>query len=275
MFTWALAAGRRYITVHPCRDLQEMPAKGERKRVLNLEEIRIFWHGLDRTDLPFPRGVALGLKFELATMLRSIEFRTAEVAELKGLGTRCAHITVPLERVKKRRVIEQPLSTLAQEIIVEAMRLPGNPDIVFRSVTGIRLSHAALADALNGVKCTRRGKTTRTPGLCEILGLPKFTPHDLRRTAASVARELQCRKADIAACLDHSGKGEEAVAPVSNIYMRQGVVPWSRDLEDKRIVLETLAEGLREAIGLKPPKLWAALNVDLPPLPPELERLVA
>ena len=47
---------------------------------------------------------------------------------------------------------------------------------------------------------------------------------------------------------------------MSYIYMRQDVVPWLQDLEDKRVVLETLADALREAIGQKPPRLWAALN---------------
>ena len=47
---------------------------------------------------------------------------------------------------------------------------------------------------------------------------------------------------------------------MSYIYMRQDVVPWLQDLEDKRVVLETSADGLREAIGQKPPRLWAALN---------------
>jgi|GEM_PF-2288189 len=276
-FTWAIEEG--YITNHPCKSLRKMGKKRERTRVLDLKEIREFWHGLDRTDLPFPRGVALALKFELVTMLRSQEFRRADTEELSGLGTSRAHIRVPLNRVKKRRVIVQPLSTLAQEILAEAKRLPGKPGVVFPTVTGIRLHHSVMARALNGWTRKRNGKVTRYKGLCEIIGLKKCVPHDIRRTGASVAMELRkiggYSKPDIAACLDHDGKGEEVVSPVSNIYMRQGVTPWSQELTDKRLVLETLAEGLREAIGQKPPKLWASLDVEIPPLEPELERLVA
>ncbi len=42
-----------------------------RTRVLSEDEIRIFWHGLDRNDLPWDRRTRLALKFELVTMLRS------------------------------------------------------------------------------------------------------------------------------------------------------------------------------------------------------------
>ena len=290
MFTYAC------FTVNPCKGLREIGAKGEKTRRLNQAEIFAFWHGLDRKDLPFPRGIALALKFQLVTMLRSIEFRTAAVSEIKGLGTPFAHIRIPLDRVKKRRVIIQPLSTLAQEIVREAMALPGDQSIVFKTVTGIKLSQNSMRQALAGYSRRGRGKLARNmadrrtmkgrkvteeiriPGLCEIIGLDKCTPHDLRRSGASLAYALGCRKTAIADCLDHQGKGEDAVSAVTNIYIRDGLTPWSDDLEAKRETLETLAEGIRECIGEKPPKLLLSRGFDLshlPELPPELERLVA
>jgi len=255
LFKWAAEAGRRYVTVNPCAGLRKLEPRGERKRVLNVDEIRQFWHGLDRPDLPVPRSIALALKLELVTMLRSREFLTAETAELKGRATRFAHIQVPLQRVKKRRVIIQPLSSLAQTIVAEAIK-DRDQAFIFESARGLMLGHDALSVALRGRHTTKDGKPFKEIGLCEFLGIAKFTPHDLRHTAASLARELKCSRADIASCLDHQGKGEDDVGAVTGVYIREEIFPyWSNDLESKREVLETLAEGLLEIIGEKPAEL--------------------
>ena len=84
-----------------------------RTRVLTEDEIRIFWHGLDRDDLPWDRRTRLALKFELVTMLRSRELLGAHRDELFDLDGENPRFDVPLKRVKKRRAIQQPLSDLA------------------------------------------------------------------------------------------------------------------------------------------------------------------
>jgi integrase len=81
---------------------------------------------------------------------------------------------LPEERVKANRVIHQPLSDLAVEIAKEAM---GNYPYLFAGRWGTEpLNRKAMACALRG--------TPKTTGLCELLGIRPFTPHDLRRTAA-------------------------------------------------------------------------------------------
>ena len=55
----------------------------------------MLWHGLDRDDLPWDRRTRLALKFELVTMLRSGELRSAHRDELLDLdgddaALRCA-----------------------------------------------------------------------------------------------------------------------------------------------------------------------------------------
>jgi integrase len=48
-----------------------------------------------------------------------------------------------------------------------------------------------MSGTLTGTKTTKNGKrVTRTPGICELLGLASFTPHNLRRTAATMCGEL-------------------------------------------------------------------------------------
>lgn len=101
-------------------------------------------------------------------------------------------------------MIEQPLSSLAVEIVREALASEGQ-QFVFESPVypGQPTHRTALATALRGTKHEKNPDKSKTPGLCELLGLKPFTPHDLRRTAATVAGELGFSEAAIAKCLDH------------------------------------------------------------------------
>src|SRR6516162_9180284 len=79
LYTWACEAGRDHVseTCQPCFNLPKLPKEHARERVLTEDEIRIFWRGLDRADLPWDRRTKLALKFELVTMLRSAELIAA------------------------------------------------------------------------------------------------------------------------------------------------------------------------------------------------------
>jgi len=248
MFRWALQ--REYITANPCSDLEPLDPEHPRTRVLTEDEIRIFWHGLDRDDLmaSWERRTRLALKFELATMLRSAELLGAHRNELIDLDGEQPRLDVPLKRVKKRRDIQQPLSSLAVEIIKETLK-GNNKDVVFASPLDNKPMHRkAMADALRGDK--RKGKV-RTPGICALLGLRPFTPHDLRRTAATSAGDLGFEDAWIAKCLDHiaSKKSEQIVPSVTG-----KVYNHSKRMKEKRAVLDGVAAELRRIIGEPPVK---------------------
>lgn len=64
-----------------------------------------------------------------------------------------------------------------------------------------------MATALRG--------TDKTKGICELLGLAPFTPHDLRRTASTLAGEIGCPDGWVAKCLDHANVKDED-DPVAN-----------------------------------------------------------
>lgn len=87
LFNWAAEAGRDYVTASPCNNLPKLDPEHPRTRVLSEEEIRIFWHGLDRIDLPWDRKTRPALKFELVTMLRSGDLLGAHRDELFDLDT--------------------------------------------------------------------------------------------------------------------------------------------------------------------------------------------
>lgn len=153
---------------------------------------------------------------------------------------------VPLKRVKKRRVIQQPLSDLAVEIIKEALT-GDEQQFVFASPIGdMPMNRKVMAVALRGTKQKRKVKT---PGICALLGLRPFTPHDLRRTAATLAGDLGFDDAWIAKCLDHSAskKQEQAVPSVTG-----KVCNHSKRMKEKRAVLNGVAAELRRIISGSP-----------------------
>ena len=262
MFTWAAEAGRDYVTASPCVNLPKLPAEAPRARVLSEAEIRTLWHGLDSDAVraAWDRRTCLALKLELVTMLRSAEILGIHTDELDLSAPDLPGVDIAAKRVKKRRVIQQPLSSLAMEIIREAL---GNRDgFVFpgaRDDTAV--NRKTMATALRGCNWTREsGKVRTAVGICELLGMTKFTPHDLRRTAATLAQDLGFSLARIAPCLDHAitkdDFGRKIPTVTGKVYAR------STALREKREVLDAVAAELRRIIKTPPVKLSTERHVD-------------
>lgn len=242
LFNWAAEAGRDYVTASPCINLPKLDPEHPRTRVLTEDEIRTLWHGLDRNDLPWDRKTRLGIKFALTTMLRSGEMLPIHRDEINATeGT----VDIPARRVKKRRVINQPLSDLAMEIVTEAM---GNYDYAFAGRFGnAPLSRQAMSGALKGTK-HRTGKV-RTPGICDLLGLAPFTPHDLRRTAATMCGELGLPDSSIGLCLDHQASKDENGKPLPAVTRKVYNLATRIVVTRKREVLDRWAVELRRIVG--------------------------
>ena len=236
MFAWAAEAGRDYVTASPCVNLPPLDEEHPRERVLTEDEIRTLWLGLDREDMPWDRKTRLAIKFALTTMLRSSELLGIHRDELNAEnGT----VDIPARRVKKRRVINQPLSELALEIIKEAM---GNYDHAFVGRFGdAPVARTAMANALRGNK--------KTKGICELLGLAPFTPHDLRRTAATMCGELSLSEAGISLCLDHQSSKDENGKPLPAVTRKVYNLATRVRVAKKREVLDAWAIELRRIIG--------------------------
>jgi integrase len=242
MFTWAAGPSRGYVTASPCIHLDKLDEEYPRDRVLTEREIGTLWHGLERKDLPWDRTTRLAIKFALVTMLRSGELLGIQRDELNpNYGT----VDIPARRVKKRRVINQPLSDLALEILTESM---GNHDFAFTGRFGdAPLARQAMSGALKGTR-HRNGKV-KSPGICALLGIKPFTPHDLRRTAATMCGNLGLSESAISQCLDHQAtKGEDGqpLPAITNKVYNLSVIG---RVERKRKVLDAWAVELRRIIG--------------------------
>jgi integrase len=249
LFSWAAEPGRKHVKENPVRNMRQRFREAPRERILSDVEIKTLWWGLDDPKLPASRPVALALKLILATMVRPGQSAGALLQELIGREGEDPQYHIPKERVKKRREVIVPLNDLAMSIVREAIgdRKVGAvfPSWSFGEVEGSAktaplapITRDALSAALNGRPA--RGKHAARKGIREYLGMTHWTPHDLRRTAATVARRGGAKREDVKALLDHL-EGD-----VTATYDKYDMLP------EKRGVTTILEAELRKIIGTNP-----------------------
>jgi integrase len=238
-------------------DMRRRYQEAPRERVLTDAEIKTLWWGLENPKLPASRPVALALKFVLATMVRPGQSAGAMIAELVDLEGGDPQYHIPKSRVKKRRDVIVPLNELATAVAREAIVL--DEQIAVFTSWSIQpasdeeqpddrgteqpkapapLTRDALAAALNGRPA--KGKRRARRGIRAFLGMQHFTPHDLRRTAATIARRGGARREDVKALLDHL-EGD-----VTATYDKYDM------LVEKRAVANILATELQKIVGDRP-----------------------
>lgn len=228
MFKWAKQPGRKFVTINPFADL---PAPGgtltPRDRYLSGDEIRQLWIAL---DVP----ASLGIRPDAATALRLILVTAArpgmvrgmvgsELRDLTGPSSHGPHWSLPGERMKAKSAFITPLSGLALELI--RPRLKTDPDAPLFDLPAYYLDHAAKL-------------------IVTRLGMARWTPHDLRRTAATILDRAGYSLEQIGAILAHTRKG------VTAIYARYDKFGLRREMAMviERCLRETLDDGLKEAI---------------------------
>jgi integrase len=190
LFGWAKEPGRKYVTINPVADMRRRTKEKPKERVLADAEIKTLWRGLDDSKLPAERSVALALKLILVTAARPGMVSGMTREELQGLDGKKPEWHLPGSRMKNGKPFIVPLSKEAVAIIKEAMS-DKDQAVVFRS----RFHHRASI-----------ARHTLSQSLLDIirhLGTKKFTPHDLRRTAATVARSNGVPRDHVKALLAH------------------------------------------------------------------------
>jgi integrase len=156
---------RDLVSTSPCIGVQAPAAETRRDRVLSSIELKHFWKGLDHSHITL--GIRLALKLMLITAQRKGEVISARWTDI-NLDE--AWWTIP--ETKNGLPHRVPLSDQAIELLEAAKHLSGDSAWIFSSlrrngpIAGASVDHA-LRQAL------------------QTLEIEHFTPHDLRRTAAT------------------------------------------------------------------------------------------
>jgi integrase len=190
LFAWAKEPGRKHVTINPLADMPRRAREKPKERVLSAAELRVLWNGMDDPQLPTEPVIALALKAILLTAARPGEVAGMTRAELQRLDGENPEWHLPGERTKNRRPHIVPLSPLAVAVIKQSM--PEGEPVAFPSKWGRRASIA------------RHSLSQATIEIVSHLKMVPFTPHDLRRTAATLAREGSVPRDYVTALLNHT-----------------------------------------------------------------------
>jgi integrase len=144
-----------------------------RERVLEPAELRAIWNNL--ADDHFGGIIRL---------LALTAQRASEIAALRWSEVRDNAIMLPSDRTKNHRAHLVPLSAAARAIIEAQPRRDGidgrQRDLIFGHGEGAFSGWSKAKEKLDARITETTGKT-----------LPHWTPHDLRRTAATMMAELR------------------------------------------------------------------------------------
>jgi integrase len=211
LFNWAIRVD--LLSVNPAATVRPPAKKVARDRFLSETEIRIVWRGLDTAAMAPECRAALRLI--LVTGCRPGEACTLEWVDIQG-----DLWTLPASKAKQGRQHVIPLSSLAVEILNSGCDRTGryvfpSPARKGRSITRVGLSQAVLLNR-------------------EHFGIPRWTPHDCRRTCATHLPAPRFIKERV---LGHADKG------VTGIYDQCGYLP------EKRAALQAWGEKIRSIIA--------------------------
>ena len=215
-----LAIKKGLIEVNPVRSIEPIGYAASRDRVLNFNEIWLFWNKIETLDIsPVP---AKALKFLLATMQRSNEVRNIRYS---SVNLNDAIWQLERHETKNRTMHRVPLNRYALEAINEVKVLTGASEYIFGS-TKISEPPKKLNPNLRPM-----GRFSFSQGIRrnrENLGIDDFRPHDLRRTGATWITAVGLPKLYARLMLNHSD-GERDVT--GEVYVR-----YSYDFEKQRAV---------------------------------------
>lgn len=185
MYNFAIKRG--IMESSPCVQIDPPGKEKAKDRYLTADEIKNFWNKLPATDMP--ETAKLAVKMILVTGQRPGEVTGMRKDEIDGDWW-----DIPAERTKNGLPHRVFLSDLAQEIIEQAEEYNDGKEHVFPSP---RKGEGYDKDGLP--QFVRRNLST--------LEVDPFTPHDLRRTAATYLHEMGFPTHLVSKLLNHKDKG--------------------------------------------------------------------
>lgn len=206
MFNFAV--DRDLIDASPCHRLKPPSPESAKERYLSLDEVSLFWRGLDTA--PVTGQTKSALRLLLLTLQRSSEVIGMNRSEI---NLRDATWIIPAQRSKNRRSHLVPLSAPALKLIEERLRHTDDDGYLFCGEgRGDHMTKSAPARAI-----------ARN---LDHFGVAKFTPHDLRRTGSTQLAAFRVPRFDRDRVLNHT---DRSIGAVYDVYEYQ---------DEKRAVLD-------------------------------------
>ncbi len=218
IYNWGL--GRALVRQNPCVRIEPPGKETQRDRWLTDSEVQTFLVNLKTAEMA--KESRLALRFQLLTAQRCGEVLGLQWSEIDKVS---AVWTIPAHKAKNRKSHRVPLSAQALAVLDEAKAL--NPDraTVFPSPRGDKpMVETAVCRALH------RNLTATAPGVLPQIDLPPFTPHDLRRTAASQMTSMGISRLVVSKILNHADVGVTAIYDRTSydIDKRAALNAWGR-----------------------------------------------
>ncbi len=233
MFNFAV--GRDIIDASPCVQIPAPSKENRRERYLSENEIKVFWKKLD--DAKMSQEIKLALKFLLVTGQRKNEVIGAEWNEF---DLKNKWWTIPEEKSKSKLTHRVPLPSTAMEILNELKKITGQYQFVFASRVGHKKRNperkAGMFPIL-GSAVDRALRNNQTNNLKtkqkKNFNLEHFTPHDLRRTVASMITKSGVDRSVLKKILNHADRGVTAVHDIYEYDKEKQVhmLAWDRELK--------------------------------------------
>tara|TARA_B100000315_G_scaffold260869_1_gene326621 strand:+ start:7138 stop:8268 length:1131 start_codon:yes stop_codon:yes gene_type:complete len=205
----SFALDQDYIDQNPCTHINTDYEYRPTERVLTEDEIRRFWTNLTKTSIN--KSVQLAFKLLLVTAVRRSEIVRAR---WDWIDYEEETLTIPRSEVKNRKEANVvPLSDLALDLLSEMKVLAMGSSYL---VPSSRKEDGHIAPA---------GITRLLQENISDLGFDidaKFTPHDLRRTVATMLSSQEVERENIKVVLNHSFND------VTEVYINRGYVNQKR-----------------------------------------------
>ena len=207
---------RDVLAISPATGVKPAAKEISRDRVLNDDEIRWFWQACDAQG--FPWG-------PLAKVLLLTGQRLNEAAQMTESEIRDDLWCLSAARTKNGRSHDVALSDTVQAVLSSVERVDGQSGYIFTTtgttpVSGFFKARAQLAEAMEQIAAQEQGETVE---------IPRWTFHDLRRTAATGMARLGVPVRVTEAVLNHvSGTGGGLVA----VYQRHDYAAEKRQALD-------------------------------------------
>jgi integrase len=229
MFNFALE--RDIVEINPCYAIKAPSKENRRDRFLSLGEIKTFWLNLDKTNMSALTKFVL--KLQLVTAQRKGEIVSAEWSEI---DLDSGWWIIPGDKAKNENHHRVPLSKLSLSLLTKLKAISGQSRWLFPSPKAdTHLGSTAIDHAL------------RKNLIC-FEETEQFTPHDLRRTAASHMTALGISRLVVSKILNH------VEGSVTAIYDRH-----SYDKEKKE-ALEMWGNKLEEIVNSSNTQIKSSAN---------------